>query len=398
MEKRRKTGPDAEFLTRTIAGHGLWKYRLDQAIRTGTSDYRVEVIRADNQCAMGKWIHGDAARALAGDERYQHVRSLHATFHTMAADALRHALDGAQEKASRALETGSPFMATSAELVSLLDSWRHDALADAGGSGGRGSGGNGTSSGNGNESRNGNEGEAADSATGEILTELIGTSLEAAAQAELASGAGTELEERIDGLAAATEKMTVTVGDIATNASDAAQIMTNAVDSATAFTTQVTHLTEAVVEIERLLSLIDGIARQTNLLALNAAIEAARAGAAGRGFAVVAGEVKDLAGQTAGAAADVTRQTATIQSLVEQTLAGMHHHAEQIRVSQETQAAIAAAVEQQRATTTEISRNVTASARASHEIAENIAAAALAARHAVADTRRLAPSGQTGQW
>jgi methyl-accepting chemotaxis protein len=55
-------------------------------------------------------------------------------------------------------------------------------------------------------------------------------------------------------------------------------------------------------------SAIAAISRRTKLLALNAAIEAARAGNAGRGFAVVATEVKQLAGQTADAAAEIGRK------------------------------------------------------------------------------------------
>ena len=57
--------------------------------------------------------------------------------------------------------------------------------------------------------------------------------------------------------------------------------------------------------IASIVSNIDHIAFQTNILALNAAVEAARAGEAGRGFAVVAGEVRALAGQSAGAANDI---------------------------------------------------------------------------------------------
>ena len=62
------------------------------------------------------------------------------------------------------------------------------------------------------------------------------------------------------------------------------------------------------------MELISSIARQTNLLALNATIEAARAGEAGRGFAVVASEVKTLAGQTAKATEEISRQVAGIQA------------------------------------------------------------------------------------
>ncbi len=65
---------------------------------------------------------------------------------------------------------------------------------------------------------------------------------------------------------------------------------------------QLVGLNQSLTGVRKVSGDIQTVARLTNLLALNATIEAARAGEAGKGFAVVAGEVKTLAGKTAGAA------------------------------------------------------------------------------------------------
>ncbi|MBB5336905.1 methyl-accepting chemotaxis protein [Pectinatus brassicae] len=97
-------------------------------------------------------------------------------------------------------------------------------------------------------------------------------------------------------------------------------LMENAVGKMENIEKSVLHLADIVQklgdnssEIGQIIDTISAIADQTNLLALNAAIEAARAGEHGKGFAVVAEEVRKLAAESQEAAEKIKDHISSIQ-------------------------------------------------------------------------------------
>lgn len=174
-------------------------------------------------------------------------------------------------------------------------------------------------------------------------------------------------------VAAASEQLTASIREISGQVNSARTITLDAVKASTDAEGTISKLSEAVRSISAVTQLISDIANQTNLLALNATIEAARAGDAGKGFAVVANEVKSLANQTATATGDITQQINEIQSATNLAVNAVRTITESIRSVEGVSSAIAAAIEEQSATTAEIARNIVQTSQAAQEVAERIA-------------------------
>jgi methyl-accepting chemotaxis protein len=213
-----------------------------------------------------------------------------------------------------------------------------------------------------------------------VSQQMAANAEETATQANVASAAAEQVSKSVTTVSTGTEEMGASIKEIAKSANEAARVATSAVKVADQTNAIVAKLGESSAEIGNVIKVITSIAEQTNLLALNATIEAARAGEAGKGFAVVANEVKELAKQTAKATEDISRKIEAIQGDTKGAVEAIAQIGKIINQINDIQNTIASAVEEQTATTGEISRNVSEAAKGSSEIAENVTGVAQAAR------------------
>ncbi|MCA2217872.1 methyl-accepting chemotaxis protein [Wangella sp. NEAU-J3] len=222
--------------------------------------------------------------------------------------------------------------------------------------------------------------EVADSAgrLQSVSVQLAAGAEETSVQAGVVSTSAEEVSAIVSTMAASAEEMTASIAEISRSATEASRVAQSGVQASDAANSTITRLGASSDEIQSVVKLITAIAQQTNLLALNATIEAARAGEAGKGFAVVAGEVKDLAQQTATATESIARQIEAIRSGSDEAVQAIGRIGGVVTAINDLQLAIASAIEEQTATTSEMSRNVGETAVGAGEIASNI--------HGVAET------------
>jgi methyl-accepting chemotaxis protein len=220
-------------------------------------------------------------------------------------------------------------------------------------------------------------------ASSEELTAVAGqmnsSAARSAGRAQAVSDASDHINHNITTVSAGAEEIGSSIAEIARSTSSAADVAGRAVRISGEAGAILHQLGASSTEIVSVIKIITGIAEQTNLLALNATIEAARAGDAGKGFAVVASEVKELAQETARATEDIRTRVGAIQADSAAAVSAIGEIGAVIDQINATQTAIAAAVEEQTATTNEMGRNVGEVSTGSRQISANVAEVADAA-------------------
>jgi methyl-accepting chemotaxis protein len=219
-------------------------------------------------------------------------------------------------------------------------------------------------------------------------TEMSSTASRTHAESQSAATAAEEVAAGVQTVATNMEEMVASIKEIGRSTNESSQMAKMTLQKAQESNLTITKLGTSSQEIGNVIKVISSIAQQTNLLALNATIEAARAGEAGKGFAVVANEVKELAKQTAKATDDITNRIGAIQSDTKSAVEAISGISQAVEKLNGISGVIAAAVEQQTATTNEISRVVIESKKGVESIAGTIKTVSSAANESTASSNQ----------
>jgi len=218
-------------------------------------------------------------------------------------------------------------------------------------------------------------------------------------QLELLSTAMSEMTATITDVARNADHASNSTNEVTLQARDSRDDMQKTADDIHHVSKQVAHaddlveeLKDGVISIGVVVEEINAISEQTNLLALNAAIEAARAGEQGRGFSVVADEVRNLANRTQASTTQIQDTIDTLKATAmraSEAMQGSNNHVlnsvesvsgtqekldkmlEELNLSNDMVAQIAAAAEQQGTVSDEVNINVSSINLSANEVSQS---------------------------
>lgn len=121
----RLTARELQQLDAAIIAHSKWLTQLRVAIEDGSSEFSPEIVKTDNHCDFGKWLHGDFPKQAANLASFE-IRATHAAFHRTAALILQMALGRRKEDALKLMDNRGEFMQLSGKLILMLKRMKTD--------------------------------------------------------------------------------------------------------------------------------------------------------------------------------------------------------------------------------------------------------------------------------
>jgi methyl-accepting chemotaxis protein len=111
-----------------LAAHANWKVRLRSAIASG-ENVDARAIGADDCCVLGKWLHGDAKRLMAGRPTYTDCVAKHAAFHREAGRVAEAINAKRLDAAGAMLDAGTPYTDASSAVGMALNRMKRELAA-----------------------------------------------------------------------------------------------------------------------------------------------------------------------------------------------------------------------------------------------------------------------------
>ena len=102
-----------------INAHIKWKIRLESYLN-GSSEEKLDpqIVCRDDQCVLGKWIHGPALKHFQDDSGFMTLRDDHAQFHVVAGSVVTN-IQGNNKAAAEILMKGE-YVSASRKVVHAL--------------------------------------------------------------------------------------------------------------------------------------------------------------------------------------------------------------------------------------------------------------------------------------
>lgn len=112
-------------LDQAVTAHTQWKLKLRTAI-SRKEQLDVAVVCRDDQCPLGKWLHGEGRLQYGARGTFTRLTDSHRKFHAEVGNVAREVNGGRFAQAEKLLEAGSAFAGASTDVGMAINALKRE--------------------------------------------------------------------------------------------------------------------------------------------------------------------------------------------------------------------------------------------------------------------------------